>query len=208
MCMLNAITLKKPSHGYKNFPAAMFIMHTKGTNCYRKSTVSKVIQKSLLSSYSIDALQALVDVVRQNKREALIAESVANIQSSSTFEESDAQYLVDIRKIDEAEEYLLKYAGQFNGRFYTDLLCLAQALKKEHRYLAASLLFRSVLMSILERGYAKAYHHGLDYLYELDELALSIGNFTPFIEHDIFKQQIIKAHFCKRNFWSNYKAST
>jgi hypothetical protein len=27
-------------------------------------------------------------------------------------------------------------------------------------------------------------------------------------EHDIFKQQIIKAHFRKRSFWSNYKAST
>ena len=107
--------------------------------------------------------------------------------------------------MDEAEAYLLKRADQLDGNHYGSLLILAEVMESENRHVAASLIYRSLLISILERGYTKAYPHGIRYLKKLDKLAASITDWINFDHHEVFKAQIIQAHGRKHSFWSKYE---
>jgi len=117
----------------------------------------------------------------------------------------DAQFLITTGKIDEAEAYLLGRADQLDGNCYGTLLDLAKAMEAENRHLVTSLIYRSLLISILERGYTKAYPHGIRYLKKLDTLSAAITNWKNFNHHEAFKEQIIEAHGRKRSFWSKYE---
>ncbi|RLA40754.1 MAG: hypothetical protein DRR42_25460, partial [Gammaproteobacteria bacterium] len=57
---------------------------------------------------------------------------------------------------------------------------------------------------ILERGYTKAYPHGVRYLIKLDKLARSITQWMKFDNHETFKDRIYLSHGRKRSFWSKY----
>jgi hypothetical protein len=107
-------------------------------------------------------------------------------------------------KIDEAEAYLLGRADHLNGNHYGSLLSLAEAMEAENRHLVTSLMYRSLLVSILERGYTKAYPHGIRYLRKLDKLSAFVTDWKNFNHHEAFKEQIIQAHGRKRSFWSKY----
>lgn len=99
-----------------------------------------------------------------------------------------------VGKIDEAEAYLLKRADQLNGDFYGSLLSLAEAMESENRNLAAGLIYRSLLISIPERGYTKAYPHGIRYLKKLDKLAATVSDWKNFNHHEAFKGRIWQDH--------------
>ena len=58
---------------------------------------------------------------------------------------------------------------------------------------------------ILERGYTKAYPHGVRYLKKLDNLATSITQWMKFDNHEMFKDQIYLSHGRKYSFWSKYE---
>ena len=65
---------------------------------------------------------------------------------------ADAEFLIAIGKIVEAEAYILKRADQLDGNHYGPLVSLAEAMESNSRHLVASLIYRSLLISILERG--------------------------------------------------------
>ncbi|MBM9612927.1 hypothetical protein JWJ90_01355 [Desulfobulbus rhabdoformis] len=176
---------------------------------YQKQGDSEKLKELLFqkfrSYHSIDTLQALLDVMVHGKRDEVITAEVGLILVSATLRESDAEFLISIGKIDEAEEYLLGLAEQFNGDHYGSLLSLAETMETENRHLAASLLYRSLLISILERGYTKAYPHGIRYLKKLDKLAVSITVWKEFENHGAFKELIYQNHGRKHSFWSKYE---
>ena len=130
---------------------------------------------------------------------------MAQILKSDRLRETDAEFLIFIGKIDETEEYLLERADQLDGNYYGSLLSLAEVMESENRNLVTSLIYRSLLISILERGYTKAYPHGIRYLKKLDRLATSIADWKEFNHHEAFKEQIVQAHGRKRSFWSKYE---
>ena len=80
-----------------------------------------------------------------------------------------------------------------------------QTMETEERNIAASVIYRSLLTSILDRGYTKAYSYGAQDLknwipWLLQELIG--GNFEI---HDVFKDRIYEAHKRKRSFWPKYE---
>ncbi|MBM9612969.1 hypothetical protein JWJ90_01565 [Desulfobulbus rhabdoformis] len=176
---------------------------------YKKQGDSQKTEAMLLKLFrsfrSLDALQDLLDVIGQDKREAVIAKETVEILASDRFQESDAYFLALIGAADTAEEYLLKHADQIDGSYYGELLHIAEALEKTDRPLALSLIYRSLLLSILERGYAKAYSHGVRYLKKLDSLAMQITDWKNIPSHQAVKEQIKERHGRKRSFWSKYQ---
>jgi len=176
---------------------------------YQKQDNSKKLTELLYqkfrSYHSTDTLQALLDVIGHDKRDDVINNEVEQILKTDRLRKSDANFLIAIGKIDEAEAYLLKRAEKFNGYDYGSLLSLAKAMESENRHLVASLIFRSLLISILERGYTKAYPHGIRYLKKLDKLSEVIADWKVFNNHEAFKEHIIQAHGRKRSFWSKYE---
>ena len=178
---------------------------------YRKQgnieKLSNLLYQKFSFYHSSATLQALLNVIGHDKRDEVIQTEVALIMQKSKLRGADAEFLISIGKIDEAEEYLLKRAGQLNGDYYGNLLSLAEAMESENRDLAVSLIYRSLLISILERGYTKSYPHGIRYLKKLDKLSKVISDWKNFKNHEAFKEQIIQAHGRKRSFWSKYKGN-
>jgi hypothetical protein len=177
------------------------IYHKQGDS---KKLVELLYQK-FRSYHSTDTLQALLDVIGHDKKDEVIADEVKQILKSDRLRESDAEFLIAVGKIDEAEVYLLKRADQLDGNHYGSLLSLAETMESENRNLVTSLIYRSLLISILERGYTKAYPHGIQYLKKLDKLAAIVADWKEFNHHEAFKAQIIEAHGRKRSFWSKYE---
>ena len=167
--------------------------------------LTELLFRKFRSYHSTNTLQALLDVIGHDKRDDVINHETRQILKTDRIRESDAEFLIAVGKIDEAEEYLLKRAAQLDGNDYSSLLSLAEAMEAENRHLVTSLIYRSLLISILERGYTKAYPHGIRYLKKLDKLAASIADWKEFNHHEAFKAQIIKDHGRKRSFWSKYE---
>lgn len=167
--------------------------------------LTELLFQKFRSYHSIDTLQAFLDVIGHDNRGDVINDEARQILKTDRLRESDAEFLIAVGKIDEAEAYLLKRADQLDGNHYGSLLSLAETMETENRHLAASLIFRSLLVSILERGYTKAYPHGISYLKKLDKLAVSVSDWKEFNHHEAFKEQIIDAHGRKRSFWSKYE---
>jgi hypothetical protein len=168
--------------------------------------LTELLYQKFRSYHSTDTLQALLDVIGHDKRDDIIADEVTQILKSDRLRETDAEFLIGVGKTEEAEVYLLERADQLNGNHYGSLLSLSEAMESENRHLVTSIMYRSLLVSILERGYTKAYPHGIRYLKKLDKLSAAITNWKNFNNHKVFKEQIIEAHGRKRSFWSKYEA--
>jgi len=166
--------------------------------------LTELLYRKFRFYHSTDTLQALLDVIGQDKRDDVINDEARQILNTDRIQESDAEFLIAVGKIDEAEKYLLKRADQLDGNHYGSLLSLADAMESENRHLVTSLIYRSLLTSVLERGYTKAYPHGIRYLKKLDKLAASITDWKEYYHHEFFKEQIIEVHGRKRSFWSKY----
>ncbi len=167
--------------------------------------LTELLYLKFRSHHSIDTLQALLDVIGHDRRNEIINDEVEQILKTDSLRESDAEFLIALGKIDEAEVYLLGRANQLDGNHYGSLLSLAEAMESENRHLAASLIFRSLLISILERGYTKAYPHGVRYLKKMDKLSEAITDWKIFDHHEAFKAKIFQAYGRKRSFWSKYE---
>ncbi len=168
--------------------------------------LTELLFQKFRSYHSIDTLNATLDVIGHDKWDDVIYDEVEQILKVDRPRESDAEFLIAVGKIDEAEKYILKHADELDGNNYYSLLALAEAMEAESRHLVASLMYRSLLISILERGYTKAYHHGIRYLKKLDTLAESVTDWKELHHHEDYKEQLIKTHGRKRSFWSKYQA--
>jgi thioredoxin-like negative regulator of GroEL len=166
--------------------------------------LTELLYQKFRSCHSTDTLQALLDMIGHDKRNTVINDEVEQILKTERLSESDAAFMISVGKIDDAEKYLLKRAEQLDGRHYDRLLSLAEAMASENRHLATSLIYRSLLVSILERGYTKAYSHGVRYLKKLDKLAARVVDWKEFNHHEAFKEQIYQSHGRKHSFWSKY----
>ncbi len=199
--------LKKISEGetfqaYERDKLLEEIYHKQGDS----EKLTELLYQNFRSCHSTDTLQLLLDVIGHDKRDDVISDETRQILKTDRLRESDAEFLIAVGKIDEAENYLLKSAEQLDGNHYGSLLSLAEAMEAENRYLVTSLIYRSLLISILERGYTKAYPHGSRYLKKLDKLAARVADWKEFNHHEAFKEQVIEAHGRKRSFWSKYEA--
>jgi thioredoxin-like negative regulator of GroEL len=115
---------------------------------YQKQGDSEKLTELLLqkfrSYHSTDTLQALLDVIGHDKRDEVVNDEARQILKSDRFRESDAEFLIAVGKIDEAEEYLLGRANQLDGNHYGSLLSLAEAMAAENRHLVTSMMYRSL----------------------------------------------------------------
>ncbi len=155
---------------------------------------------------STGTLNMLLRALGEDERERLIAEQVASILNSSAFSYDDAKFLVDLGRLDEASEYLLRYQEKLDGNLYYFLLPLAKALEEGGRFLGASVVYRALLESILARAQSRYYHHGVRYLKKLDMLSASIEDWRGIPPHAQYKEALRTEHKRKRSFWSKYGA--
>ncbi len=82
-----------------------------------------------------------------------------------------ALLLMDIGDDSAAEVALVRDPGAIQGRDYGTLVPLAQALERKGLWTGATVVYRALLVAILDRAYAPAYHHAARYWARLAALA-------------------------------------
>jgi len=161
----------------------------------------------LQEARSVSALNELLDVVGHDKYSSVVDKEARAIVSNADFCETSAEFLVDVGKIEEAEAYVLARVDKIKGDYYGSLLSLAEKLEPHNCNLAVSIVYRSLLMSILKRSYAKAYHHAVKYLKKLDDLSDKISDWRNLTDHAEFKANLFSNHSRKWKFWSEYESA-
>ncbi len=156
---------------------------------------------------SLNTLDNLLKIIGEKKREQVIEDEAGFIIDDGRTEYSDIQFLIDVRKFDEAEICILVKAGTktLNGEFYYTLLPMARAMESEGRMLSAYVIYRAILESILDRKFYKAYPHAAKYLRKLDILALEIDDWQDLGEHDMYHVWLNQNHGKKSSFWRHYR---
>lgn len=144
----------------------------------------------------------LLDVVGQERRDALIAESVEDILHNDSFSASEAQFLVDCDRTSEAATYPVRLRDTLGDTFWAHLHSLAEHLRDSGHALAATVLYRSLLSNILEFGTVRAYGHGARHLRELERLAQQIDDWDGLPTPAEYAATLRERHRRKASFWS------
>lgn len=169
--------------------------------------LTELLRKNLRNHHTTGTLDELISVMGEEHQVEVLTEEIAFIMATDKLDNTDLEFLLETGHINEAETYLLSKAEQLNGNFYGTLIPLAEAFQKNRRYLAASLIFRALLLSILDRAYSKAYPHAVDYLGKLDRLTEQIPDWKTYESHAEFKAVLQTNHRRKRSFWAQYKGN-
>ncbi|MDP0926576.1 hypothetical protein Q0601_05300 [Paracoccus onubensis] len=114
------------------------------------------------------------------------------------------RFLLGWPRLDLAARLITDHHDQWDGRDYHILPQAAAAL--EHEYpLAATILYRALLDSILARAKSKAYPHGVKYLRQLDMLAkvadIASDRLDTMPDHADYAAALRKSHARKSGFW-------
>lgn len=153
-----------------------------------------------------ETFEQLLKVVGAEKRQQILDEETEHILQSPGIVYADANFLIWCGRLDEVETYLLARAAELNGNHYYSILPLAEAMEREERFLAATIVYRALLESILARAISKYYSHGVRYLRKLDELAPLVNNWRAFTPHTTYFLELLEKHKWKSSFWERYEA--
>jgi len=160
--------------------------------------------KNFKANRTLSCFQELLEVVGEGKREEILAQELALITADPRFDSHTAKFLADVGLVDELEAYVFARVEKLDGSSYYSLPDVAEALAKQERYLAASLIFRCLLDSMMEHAYAKSYHHGVDYLNALDKVSPLIKDWKTYPTHNAYKVRLLQANKRKTSFWNQY----
>jgi len=148
-----------------------------------------------------DTFDDLIAVIGGDEREAVLSATAAEIFADPCFLVTDAVFLADMGRWDEVGEYLVLRTGQVDGKQYDLLLPLAEALAATGRPLAATVVYRALLESILRKARSKAYYYGARYLVTLGNLASEVPDWRGIESHEPWAEGLGRTHARKSAFW-------
>jgi hypothetical protein len=161
--------------------------------------------KLFRSSRSEYTLKDLLEVIGDEQRADVINSAVAEIIAGS-FNLTDARFLLFCERFDELAVYIQSHRAQLDGGRYESLVPIADALRIAGYALAASLIYRALIDSILLRARAKIYHHAVEYLHHLDALAAEVTDWSDGPTHAEYVASLRNQHGRKTAFWGAYAA--
>jgi NTP pyrophosphatase (non-canonical NTP hydrolase) len=164
------------------------------TEALRSALWAKFVQAP-----SPDALDKLLAAepadARAARRKAALEEARARLPAQSM-----AEFFAEIGELADAATVVLGAPGGLNGDLYFGLVPLAEKLESTYP-LAASLVYRALLESILRRGQSKYYHHGARYWVLLLQIGPRIADWKGFESDVQYRERIGREHPRKTAFW-------
>lgn len=189
--------------GACGFDELLFQIHKEMNNT---TEMAAIAWRKFHAYRSEHSLEILISTIGEDLRKEVVDVEARLIRESKGFSHSDVEFLVHAGLLEDVEEYVLKRAGQLNGNFYTSLVSVAEALESDGRLLAASLIYRALLDSILERAQSRAYHHGADYLKKLESMAPRITRWEGHAPHGHYVNGLRVSHGRKYGFWGQFRS--
>lgn len=151
------------------------------------------------------ALDQLISLIGEENRAAVIDGEATLILAGPGFQFSDLTFLINQGRFDDAETYLRDHVEQVDGWQYEFLTPLATTMRRQGRHFGASLIYRALVESILERATYNAYSHGARYLRFLDQMSASVSDWRGLPDHATWFAAIHAAHARKSSFWARYQ---
>ena len=155
-------------------------------------------------SRSVHSLNDLLAVIGPDQKNSVIASETAAILGEKKLSLVDAIFLVELERFEDAETYLIDRVSQLDGDDYSPLLSMAKTLENANHPLAASILYRALLDSILRRAQSNIYSYAASYLKKLDKLASAIPDWRGIPDHPTYTEHLRQQHPRKLAFWSKY----
>ena len=149
--------------------------------------------------HSLDrgALDRFLAMTSEDKREDELQQAVAVAQEYRE-KLTAAKFLVGQGHLEKAAYMIVAHADAFDGRCYGPLLYLLEHLQQEYPA-AAWVLYRALLLDILDSKRYKAYHHAADYLSITNDLASRADLIS---EQEELLCHLKDKHGRKSSFWS------
>jgi hypothetical protein len=169
-----------------------------------KAGWERVARQAFRRNRSGGALGELLGVIGKDRRGEVIAEERDLILRRRELSLEDAAFLVECGLPDDAASYLLARADQLDGEHYGWLLPLCKSMEKSGHLLVASVIYRTLLDSILARAISKHYTHGVRYLRKLDALAPNVTDWKKVASHEAYAASLRLNHARKSAFWGRY----
>lgn len=168
----------------------------------RRDDVEALLWRRFRAERTRLALNALLEVIGEQRRNEVIADAVIAIDATTTFSLIDALFLLDCDRTAEAGEYVVRLHATVNGNDWYGLLPIGDDLAAARQSLAATVIFRALLDSILTRGETRAYGHGAQHLRRLERLAEGVDRWGDLASHQEYVMSLRERHGLKRSFWS------
>jgi hypothetical protein len=165
-----------------------------------------VAQRIFDHYYNIDTLAQLIDLVGEDRRDAIVEEAARHI-ADGELSTGGVEFLLDLGRNEDAERHILEHRSELNGEFYTSLLRMAKRLEEQDLLLPTVCVYRALLESILARAISKYYHHGVRYLKKLDSLAPQLREWGDVEPHIVYRTALLEQHARKSSFWKKLKAA-
>lgn len=150
------------------------------------------------------SLNSLVAVLGEGRRDEVVAAEVQAILDDPALSYADVGFLIEMEQFDAAEIYLLDRADRIDGDYYDWLLPVADAMAVTAHPLAASVVYRALIESILEKARSKIYHYAVRYLKRLDLLSPQVSDWKSIPDHAAYLEHLQAKHGRKTSFWSRY----
>lgn len=180
----------------------LFEVHTVLSNLKEQQ---KIAWRIFRRSRNVASFERLLNVVGEDQRGKILDSEISEILKSERFSYSDAEFLIQLGRMDEAEAFILEHSGQIDGALYYTLLPMAQAMEKSVKWSAATVLYRSMVDSILLRARAKTYSHGVNYLRKLVGLSRYISEWKAIESHVEYLERLRRKHGRKTSFWREFE---
>lgn len=165
---------------------------------------SRVAQRVFDCHRSVETLATLVEAVGEDRRESVIDGATETILHAESLSKGDVEFLISVGRLSEAADFVVNRSHQIDGDWYRTWTPVADAFMHGEFWLAATVTYRALLDSMLDRGASKAYHHGVQYLRNLDIMADRIDDWRGFARHEQFAQSLRRSHNRKWSFWQKY----
>lgn len=199
---MERIPTRKARQDVWDYDTLMFKIHQRLGN---NKEASKIAMKDFRQYRSEHAFEKLLSVIGEEKRQTIIDEEVSIIHQSKGFSPEDASFMVHCKRLQDVEDYVLKRAKYLDGDRYYSLVHIAEALHEAERFLAATLVYRALLDSILSRAQSRAYHHGADYLNALESMSQKIQKWNDIVPHAGYISELRISHGRKYGFWNQFR---
>lgn len=154
---------------------------------------------------SKESFETVLGIEGRDNKEKLLVDEISLVYKDTKLEDENVNFMLEMNLIGEAENYILERKSGLDGDYYGNLTAWAEVFDQNKRLLVSTLIYRALLNSILERGYSKAYHYGVNYLKKLDDQSQNIGNWMGNVTHQSYFTGLMSAHKRKHGFWSQYK---
>ncbi len=153
------------------------------------------------SEPGFEQLQALLQIAPKAERDTIQTQAIARASSADNINVA-VDTLIRLNAAKEAANYVLQHSEKTHLVGYSTLSIWAKLFESTQQYLASVLVYRVLLLDILQAGRARAYRHAAGYYTALQRLDRKVVDYQKLPNYESFLQGLKKDHGRKRSFWS------